>query len=230
MIAERLLGVRAAITAAAARVSRDPAGVTLIAVSKGHPESSIREAYAAGQRHFGESYAQELAGKQPSLADLVDLRWHFIGHLQRNKVREVVRAVPVVHTVDRAALAVELDKRASGPLDVLIEVNVADEPQKSGVRPPEVLALGAAIAASTRLRVVGLMAIPPAAEDPEASRPFFGQLRSLLETLRVAGHDGACELSMGMSGDFEVAVEEGATLVRVGTSIFGARAGGRGVQ
>lgn len=229
-IAENLREVGGVITRAAARSSRDPADVSLIAVSKGQPTSAIREAYAAGHRHFGESYAQELSGKRHDLTDLDDLRWHFIGHLQRNKVRDVVHASPVVHTVDRESLAEEIDRRAQRQFDVLIEVNLAAEPQKAGARPAGVAALAAAIAARPRLRLVGLMAIPPAAEDPERSRPFFAQLRELLVTVRAAGHEDARELSMGMSADFEIAVEEGATLVRVGTAIFGSRGGGRVVE
>jgi pyridoxal phosphate enzyme (YggS family) len=197
------------------------AGVTLVAVSKTQPAEAIREAYAAGQRHFGENYAQEWRDKAAALADLPDLTWHFIGSLQTNKVRMLLPEAPPraawVHTVDRPELARELSKRAAqrgAVLRVLLEVNVAREPQKAGAAPEAVPGLAELVAGLPGLELRGLMCIPPAEGDP---RPHFRALRALGEPLHLP------DLSMGMSGDWELAVEEGATLVRVGTAIFGAR-------
>lgn len=225
-IAGRLGAVRAAIDEAARRAGRDPASVRLVAVSKKQPASAVEAAYAAGQRDFGENYVQELCAKAAILGDRPDLRWHAIGALQRNKVKDVVRVAHVVHTVDRADLAREIAKRAQAAgraVDVLIEVDLAGEAQKAGCAPAEVPALVQSCA-EAGLRVVGLMAIPPASDDPEASRPHFARLRTLQAELVQAGHPTVHELSMGMSHDFSIAIEEGATIVRVGTAIFGARA------
>ncbi len=218
-IAARLAEVRARIERACARAGRDPREVTLVAVSKTHPAAAIREAYAAGQRVFGENYVQDLVAKADALRDLPDLELHFIGHLQRNKAKLVRRAARMVETVDSARLADALEKAAGeGTLDVCIQVNVAGEPTKSGCAPLDVPALGAHVRALPSLRLVGLMTVPPANDDPEASRPWF---RALAE---LAGREGLRALSMGMSADLEVAVEEGATIVRVGSAIFGERA------
>ena len=215
-IAENLAAVRERIARAADRARRDPASVALIAVSKMHDAAAIRAAYEAGQRRFGENYVQELDAKATELAALSDLEWHFIGHLQRNKVKAVLRARPVVHTVDSTRLADELAQRATGGrARVLLQVNVAREPQKSGAAPEELDALVAHARALPALDVLGLMLIPPESGDP---RPHFRALRALAE------RHGLAELSMGMSSDLDVAVEEGATLVRVGTAIFGPRA------
>lgn len=216
-VADGLAEVRERIERACARAGRSPGDVALVAVSKVHPASAVREAYEAGQRLFGENYVQELADKAESLADLRELRWHFIGHLQRNKVKQVLGVGAVVETVDSARLAIEIDKRASAPVEVLLQVNVAGEAQKSGCDPSELAALIAEVRARPRLVVRGLMTIPPLGEAPEASRRFFARLRELGEA------HGLRELSMGMSADLEVAIEEGATIVRVGTAIFGAR-------
>jgi pyridoxal phosphate enzyme (YggS family) len=223
-IGDALGAVRASIRASAAGAGRNPAEVRLLAVSKGHPAEAVREAYAAGHRDFGENYVQELVGKARALDDLTDLRWHFIGHLQRNKARDVARLATTIHTVDRVELARELDRRAEAPIDVLVEVNVAAEPQKSGCLPGATRTLLDELRAIEKLRVVGLMAIPPATDDPEAAGPHFAALRRLAEQARAAGHTDVRELSMGMSYDFDVAVREGSTWVRVGTAIFGARA------
>jgi pyridoxal phosphate enzyme (YggS family) len=213
-LAERLARVRAGL----------PAGVTLVAVSKTQPAEAIREAYAAGQRDFGENYAQEWRDKAAALADLDGLVWHFIGALQTNKVKYLLpaeAAAPAaawVHTVDRLALAEELSKRAArrgGRLRVLLEVNVAAEASKAGVTPEEVPALAGRVRALPGLELRGLMCIPPAEGDP---RPHFARLRALRD-----GVGGLADLSMGMSGDYEAAIAEGSTLVRVGTAIFGAR-------
>jgi pyridoxal phosphate enzyme (YggS family) len=222
-VTEQLLEVRRRIERAAREASRDPSSVALLAVSKGHPAARLREAYAAGQRLFGENYAQELLAKARELTDLEDLGFHFIGHLQRNKVKDVVRAARVIETVDRIELATEIDKRSTSSIDVLLEVNVGGEAQKAGCAPDAVADLLRGVSALSKLRVVGLMTIPPADDDPEASRPHFARLRTLAAELRAAGLDPGPHLSMGMSHDFETAIAEGATLVRVGTAIFGAR-------
>ncbi len=210
-IAERLGRLRAQL----------PPAVTLVAVSKTQPAEALRQAYEAGQRHFGENYAQEWRDKAAALADLPDLVWHFVGSLQTNKVKLLVPAEPPraswIHTVDRPELARELSKRAAqrgASLRVLLEVNVAREPQKAGAAPEAVPALAAEVAGLPGLELRGLMCIPPAEGDP---RPHFRALRALAGGLELP------DLSMGMSGDWQAAVEEGATLVRVGTAIFGER-------
>lgn len=222
-IAEGLATVKERIVRAASACGRDPGSVRLVAVSKTKPAEAIREAYALGQRDFGENYAQELAEKALALADLPDLRWHFIGHLQSNKAKLVSPISHLVHTVDSASLAKELSKRRPaerGPLDVLVEVNVAGEAQKQGLPPSSVGPLLEAIEAHENLRLRGLMTMPP--HDLEAAKDAFDALVKLRDA-----HGGAArlpELSMGMSEDLEVAIAAGATLVRVGTAIFGARA------
>lgn len=223
-IPERLAMVRAQIAEAARRAGRPIDSVRLVAVSKTKPAEAIRIAYAAGQRDFGENYVQELVDKAKVLDDLPDLRWHFIGSLQRNKAKPATNLSAMIHTVDRDELVVELDKRAFSrgkPLDVLIEVNVGDETSKSGAALENLPKLLENARNAKNLRVKGLMAIPPFLDDPEAVRPYFVKLR----TLRDA-HGGPAELpelSMGMSHDCHVAIAEGATLVRVGTAIFGSR-------
>lgn len=221
-IAERLAAVRARIAEATTRAGRPDGSVRLLAVSKTKSEAQIREAYAAGQRDFGENYAQELASKAMALADLKDLRWHMIGPLQRNKAKLVVPVAKVVHTVDRVELAEELSKRAAGTgktPQVLLEVNVAGEASKAGCTPEGAVGLAALVRGLPHLDLVGLMTIPPDTDDRELARPFFRRLRELRDALG----GGLSELSMGMSHDFEIAIEEGATIVRVGTAIFGAR-------
>jgi len=214
-IAARLAAGKARVAQAAARAGRDPASVRLIAVSKTKPVALVREALAAGQTLFGENYAQELREKSEALGPGVE--WHFIGALQTNKARMVVGRAALIHTCDRLALARELSKRAQGgglTQRVLLEVNVGREPQKAGALPEQAAALLDQVRALPGLRCDGLMCIPPASGDP---RPHFRALRELGAGL------GLAELSMGMSADFEVAIEEGATLVRVGTAIFGER-------
>ncbi len=223
-VTEQLAIVRDRIIDAAVRTGRAPSSVRLLAVSKGHPASSIAEAYAAGQRHFGENYVQELVGKATELEHLPDLVWHAIGPIQRNKAKDVARVARVAHTIDRLEIAVELAKRATRPLEVLIEVNVAGETQKAGCTPESVAEIADRIAELTPLVLVGLMAIPPLDHEPEANRPHFARLRMLAEGLRERGHRDVTELSMGMSADYDIAIAEGATIVRVGTAIFGARA------
>ncbi len=222
-VASRLGDVQARIGEAARRAGRAAGEVRLLAVSKGQPSEAIRAAHAAGQREFGENYVQELTRKAGELADLDGVVWHAIGRLQRNKARDVARVARWVHTIDRAEIARELDRRAppETTLVVLVEVNVGGEAQKGGCAPGELGALLDELARCARLRVAGLMTVPPEAEDPEGARRFFAELRALRDR-----HGGAAvlpELSMGMSHDFEVAIAEGATIVRVGTAIFGPR-------
>jgi pyridoxal phosphate enzyme (YggS family) len=215
-VAENLAVVRDRIAAACARAGRDPGSVRLVAVSKTQPLELLREALAAGQTALGENYAQELREKSAALADAA-VEWHFLGALQTNKARLVAGTAALIHTCDRLALAQELSKRASklGAVQrVLVEVNTGREPQKAGALPEDVPALVAAISALPSLECAGLMCIPPADADP---RPHFRALRELRDRL------GLRELSMGMSADYEAAIEEGATLVRVGTAIFGER-------
>ena len=194
-----------------------PAGVTLVAVSKTRPAASIREAYAAGQRDFGENYAQEWREKADALSDLADLRWHFIGALQTNKVKYLAGRVHSIHTVDRMELAREISKRFVAKAAVarlFLEVNVGGESSKAGCPPERAPALSEAVRLLPGVDLVGLMAIPPPDQDP---RPHFRLLRTLRDRL------GLRELSMGMSADWPIAVEEGATVIRVGTAIFGER-------
>ena len=221
-IAARLEHIRRRIRRAAEAAGRDPESVRLIAVSKGQPSDAIREAYAAGQRDFGENYVQELCKKAEQLSSLSELRLHMLGHLQRNKVKLVVAHASYLQSLDSAALALELDKRRSGaPLPVLIEVSIAGEAQKSGVSPAELPALVETVKGCSALELRGLMCVPPLSDDPEQSRPHFARLRQLQAEL--GGSAVLPELSMGMSADFEAAIAEGATMVRVGTAIFGAR-------
>ena len=194
-----------------------PPGVTLIAVSKTQPAEAIREAYAAGQRTFGENYAQEWRQKADALSDLADLTWHFIGGLQTNKVKYLAPRAAWVQTLDREELARELGKRyaaAGATAKVLVEVNLGGEAQKSGCAPERVEPLVALARGLPGLEVAGLMCIPPPDQDP---RPHFARLRGLRDRL------GLRELSMGMSADWRVAVAEGATMVRLGTALFGER-------
>lgn len=223
-IAENLKSVQERIERAAARAGRDPAEITLVAVSKTKPASMIREAHEAGHRVFGENYAQELAAKAGELADL-DIDWHFIGHLQRNKARLVAPVASYVETVDSLKLAEALNAKANRPLDILIEINIGSEDSKSGVNEDELPNLFEGLKALGNLRTRGLMIIPPYIPDPEASRLYFRGLREIMTRLNEQNIVGSplAELSMGMSHDFETAIEEGATIIRVGTAIFGER-------
>ncbi len=218
MVAARLREVHDRVAAAAARAGRVPGDVTVVAVGKAHPPELLAAAYEAGHRVFGENRAQELAAKAPQLP--ADVEWHFIGPLQRNKVRLVRPLVSLLESMDRPALAAAWARDGGAP-PVLVEVNVAAEQQKAGVSPARA---GELVDRLTELgvEVRGLMAIPPAAPDPEASRPHFRALAALADRLR-ADRPGLVELSMGMTDDYEVAVEEGATIVRVGRAIFGPR-------
>ncbi|MCC6216416.1 MAG: YggS family pyridoxal phosphate-dependent enzyme [Polyangiaceae bacterium] len=235
-VASRLAAVRERVARAAERAGRSPPA--LVAVSKLQPAEAIRAAYAAGQRDFGENYVQELEAKARELADLEELRWHFIGHLQRNKAKLAASIASVVHTVDSARLAAELGKRAavtvlpeprrwpiagaSGRLPVLIEVNVGGEASKSGCAPCDLEGVLSAVDAEPALALAGLMTVPPHTDDPGGARPYFERLLALRDA--AGGAARLPELSMGMTHDLEVAVACGATIVRVGTAIFGARA------
>jgi len=210
-VKEGLTEVRSRLAAACARAGRDPGSLTLVAVSKTKPVELLREAVGAGQRSFCENYAQEFRDKHE---ELPDLDWHFIGALQTNKVKYVAGKASLVHTCDRLSLAQELSKRAPSEQRVLLEINIGREPQKAGVLPDDAAALLDQVRALPKLRCDGLMCIPPAEGDP---RPHFAALRELASKL------GLRELSMGMSADYEAAIQEGATIVRVGTAIFGAR-------
>jgi pyridoxal phosphate enzyme (YggS family) len=231
--ADRLAQVRQSIERACAAAGRSASEVTLIGVSKRQPAQKIAQAVSAGLRHIGENYVQELQAKRPDVEALIsaeqakELHWHMIGGLQRNKARAVVPLVASVDSLDRESLAKELDRRAAEAgrvLDVCIQVNLSEEPQKSGVMSEATTVLLAACAGLAHLRVTGLMTVPAAGSDPEASRPAFARLRALRDTLqKQAGGGDLRELSMGMSGDFEVAIEEGATQVRIGTTLFGPR-------
>lgn len=215
-LAERYQQVRQRLSEACQRAGRDPADVQLVAVSKRHSADAIREVYGLGQRSFGENYAQELHDKARQLADLQGLRWHFIGGFQRNKARDLARDAQVVETLASAAHGQALQRRAEGEVGVFVQVNVGGEAQKAGCTPQDLPGVLEALSGLSRLRVRGLMTIPPAG-DPDAARRCYAQLRTLAQA------HGLRELSMGMSADLEIAVEEGATLVRVGTAIFGPR-------
>ena len=198
----------------------------LLAVSKTQPAEAVAALAAAGQRAFGENYVQEAAAKRAALADRYpDLAWHLIGHLQSNKAAQAAQTFDWVHSVDRPSVVTALARHrdpARGPLNVLLQVNVEAEPGKSGCAPEDLPALAARVAAEPTLALRGLMSIPVPHEDPELRRPVFHRMRALFEQL-AAEHPGVDTLSMGMSDDFAIAIEEGATLVRIGTALFGPR-------
>lgn len=222
-VALNLHNVKNRIAAAALRAGRDPAAVRLVAVSKTVPLESIKAAVAAGQRLFGENYLQEARGKIAALN--AGVSWHFIGHLQSNKTKGAVELFDLIHGVDRLKLARALNAAAASMgkvQEILIQVNLAAEASKSGTAPEAAAELLRQIALLPHLKVLGLMTMPPFL-DPEAVRPYFRALRELRDRLQDLSGRPLQELSMGMSGDYEVAIEEGATLVRVGTAIFGSR-------
>jgi hypothetical protein len=227
-ITANLAVVRARLAQAAARSARPASDVRLVAISKTFGPEHVRAAYAAGQRDFGENRVQEALEKRAALADLGDIRWHLVGHLQSNKARKVVGPFGLVHSVDSRDLLLRLDAvaREQGvTVDVLLQVDLAGEATKFGA-PLEALApLVDAAVACEGTRMAGLMLLPPWFDDPEEARPYFRRLRQIRDDLRARGVPASMlrELSMGMSHDFEVAIEEGATLVRVGTAIFGSR-------
>ena len=219
-IAERIEAVRLQIANACLRSGRSPEAVTVVAVTKGFPPEAVREAFAAGLSHFGENRVQEAQGKIPLLAGLAPRpTWHMVGHLQTNKVKTALSLFDIIQSVDSLHLAQEISRRApeSVRVPVLLEVNVAGEAAKYGFSPDELPAAAEQVRSLPGLEVRGLMTVAPMAGDPQEARPVFRRLRSLAQSLDLR------DLSMGMSDDFEVAVEEGATIVRVGRAIFGER-------
>jgi PLP dependent protein len=227
MIADNLQSVRRNITVVAHRCGRNPEGIRLVAVSKTFPVRDMKEALASGQFLFGENYIQEAEAKYNELDDQVQL--HFIGHLQSNKAHIATRIFQMIETVDRIKLAVALNRyliQSSRIMDILIQVNIGRDDKKSGIAPENTEDLLKEISSLSNLRPLGLMTIPAFSEDPEKSRPFFQELCQLAEDLRskkLFFDNSRVELSMGMSHDYHVAIEEGATLIRVGTAIFGDR-------
>ena len=235
-IGARFQLVQDRIRAACERSGRNPEHVQLIAVSKTKPLSAVQEAWEAGARCFGENYVQELTQKQANLLQIspsqaADMEWHMIGHLQRNKVRSLIGAVAMIHSVDTVSLAAQIEKEAAkqeSTMNILLEVNIAEEPSKWGFSAADVFSAAEAVSHMSHLRLRGLMTSAPLTQDPETNRPYFLRLNLLAQALFtrgliLPGENGFPVLSMGMSGDFEVAIEEGATMVRVGSSIFGER-------
>jgi pyridoxal phosphate enzyme (YggS family) len=228
MVAENLIEVRNRIAAACGRSGRKPQDVLLVAVSKTFGWEFVREASDAGQQDFGENYVQELIGKRRASVDR-NIRWHYIGHLQSNKVKYIVEFVHLIHSVDNEHVAQELDRRAekaNRSIDILLEVHTTDEATKFGVLPGRSVDLAKSISSLKRVKIRGLMTMGPFSEDPNDSRPSFRQLTDLRGRIEAEGIENVSmsHLSMGMTHDFEVAIEEGATIVRIGTAIFGKRA------
>lgn len=225
-IQANLENVRKNVAEACEKVGRDPSEVTVLAVSKLKSVADIRAAMAAGQRKFGENYVQEIRAKYEELGDQCE--WHMIGHLQRNKVKYIVDKVKMIHSVDTVELAQQIEKEAAKHdvvMDVLLEVNIAKEESKWGFTAEETLPAAKEIGALPHVRVRGLMTSAPYTEDAETNRVHFRNLKKLFDELAAAAYDGvqADTLSMGMTGDYRVAVEEGSTMIRVGTGIFGQR-------
>jgi pyridoxal phosphate enzyme (YggS family) len=224
-LAERVIELKAALSLAATKAGRNPEEVTLVAVSKLHPASDIRALAETGQTEFGENYVQEALGKQEELTDL-EVNWHFIGGLQSNKAKFVAGNFGLVHSVDSRNLAQALHKKAAGlnmVQDILIQVNISGEVQKSGISEENLHQLADEVMEMHGVRLVGLMTMPPFFDDPERARPVFSRLRELKDGLEKQLGTKLPHLSMGMTGDFVPAVLEGATLVRIGTRIFGVR-------
>jgi pyridoxal phosphate enzyme (YggS family) len=225
-IAENLGKIRERIAQAAIRAGRDPASVRLVVVSKTKRAAAIAEAFGCGELIFGENYVQELVAKKGELPP--EISWHFIGNLQSNKVRQIAGQVDMIHSVDRLSLAREIDRQwglLGASCDILIQVNVSCETTKGGTSSQALLELVTEVSSLAHLRIRGLMTMPPFFDDPEGARPYFRALRELAREVEGAGIAGVemGELSMGMSGDFEAAIGEGATLVRVGSAVFGER-------
>jgi pyridoxal phosphate enzyme (YggS family) len=215
-LGENLVRVRDRIVSAAARARRDPGSVQLLAVTKVFGPEAIRAAYSLGLREFGENYVQEMESKATVLEDLTDARFHLIGHLQSNKTKKAAQLFAAIDSIDSARLGSRLEAEEK-PLDVMVEVKLSDEESKSGAAVTDLPAIVETIRHCSHLRLRGLMTVPPWSDDSELSRPYFAELREL------AARHGIPELSMGMSNDLEVAIEEGATWVRVGTALFGRR-------
>ena len=227
MVSKNLAEVRNRITRTCVRLGRDPKDVILVAVSKTFGNDLLREAIDLGQRDFGENYVQELTQKRREILE-PEIRWHFIGHLQSNKVKQIVDLVHLIHSIDNESVAGELNRRAGTagrPVDILLEVHTTDEATKFGVRPEHTVDLAKSISRLQGVRIQGLMTMGPFSGNPDDSRPSFQQLRHLRQKIEAEGIDNVSmrHLSMGMSHDFEVAIEEGATIVRIGTAIFGKR-------
>lgn len=225
-ISSNLIHICERIRAAAEQAGRCPESIRLVAVSKTRPAADIAEAFAAGQTVFGENYVQEFAAKSAEVNEAVE--WHFIGHLQSNKVKNIAGLVTLIHSVDRLSLAQEISRqwgKLGKSCDLLIQVNISGEASKSGTTEEGALQLVRDISCLPNLQVLGLMTMPPFFDDPEAARPYFAELKRLSMRISAEGIPGVKmqELSMGMSGDFEAAIQEGATLVRVGSAIFGER-------
>ena len=225
-IAENLKQIQERISAAALRSGRNPDDVRLVAVSKTQSADAVKEAVRAGQLLFGENYVQEFTAKAEALSEPVE--WHFIGSLQSNKVKQLVGLVTMIHSVDRFSLAQEIRRqwgRGGKSCDILLEVNIAGETTKGGTTGDDLLELTREVAELPHLRIMGLMTMPPFFDDPEGARPYFRELHRLAGVITAAEIPGVRmqELSMGMSGDFEAAIQEGATLVRVGSALFGER-------
>ena len=221
-IERRLEIVQARIAAAARRAGRNPASIRLVLASKTQPGEAIRAASRAGARDFGENYVQEAIAKRAELADLTEIRWHLIGHLQTNKAKAAASAFALIHSVDSVRLAEALGRAQPSPrVRALIEVNLAAEASKSGVPPDGVAALVDAVRG--KIEIEGLMTVPPPAAGAETTRPYFVRLREMRDRLAVQSGLALSELSMGMTDDFEIAIEEGATIVRIGRAVFGER-------
>ena len=221
-IRERFTIVQARVGAAAYKAGRDASSIRLVLASKTQPSEAIRAAANAGARDFGENYVQEAIAKRAELSDLTEIRWHLIGHLQTNKVKTAAGAFALIHSVDSVRLAEALARAQPSPrVHALIEVNLGGESSKTGVAPDGVAAI--LDAARDKLEIDGLMTIPPPASTADAARPFFAQLRELRDRLATQSGYALSELSMGMTDDFEVAIEEGATIVRIGRAVFGER-------
>jgi len=228
VIPDRVAAVRERIARAAERAARPPGEVRLVAISKTHPPEAVRAAFAAGVRDFGENRVQEAEPKISATVDLREsgLRWHLVGHLQSNKARRAASLFEVVQSLDSLDLALRLARagvEAGRPVRTLVQVDLAGEATKFGLAEAELLPVLEALRGKEGLRIEGLMVLPPYFEDPEQARPYFRRLRSLHDRAQAAGLLEGRELSMGMSHDYEAAVEEGATMVRVGTAIFGER-------
>ncbi|MBN1006660.1 YggS family pyridoxal phosphate-dependent enzyme [Amphritea pacifica] len=225
-ITDRLKNVHCQINAAAIAAQRQPQAIKLLAVSKTRPAEELRQAWACGQQAFGENYLQEALDKIEALQDL-DIIWHFIGPIQSNKTRAIAENFSWVHSVDRFKIAQRLSDQRPGnlpPLNICLQVNISGESSKSGVLPADLPALAAAVATLSNIRLRGLMAIPASSDDPEQQRKPFAQMNHLLQSLQRQLPDQPLDtLSMGMSGDMEAAILEGATIVRIGTALFGPR-------
>lgn len=227
MICTNIQTIRDTITKAAVRSGRNPNEIQLVAVSKRVDMEQIVQAASCGQQVFGENYIQEAQQKIPVLNHTI--RWHFIGHLQSNKARQAVELFDVIETIDRLKIAKALDQYAQAAnktMEILVQVNIGREKQKHGVLPEHTQDLVQTIREETQLKILGLMGMPPWTSDPEENRKYFRYLKELAETLaekKLFSNNSKVQLSMGMSADYEIAIEEGATLVRVGTAIFGQR-------